>query len=73
MALTGEVRKFWTQHFYVYTAECRVLLQAYEVASGRKLWEKEYAKKNSEDFFRSLFLSEDTLRDNLAATAREDH
>lgn len=66
VVVSGEVREFWTEAFYTNQAKCSMLLQLYETATGRKLWEKEYAEKFSGGLSGGVFASSDDLRDNLA-------
>lgn len=65
ITITGELRAFWTEAFYTNKAECAVLLQVYEVATGRKLWEKLYEAEESEGLGGGVFASIDNLREML--------
>jgi hypothetical protein len=65
VAIAGELKEFWTEAFYTNKAECKVQLQLYDMATGRKLWEKEYAARDSEGLGGGAFASLDGLRDRL--------
>jgi hypothetical protein len=48
VAITGELRRLWSERHWSYEAECALLVQVYEVRSGQKLWEKEYRARRTE-------------------------